>query len=182
MSKRPPVSVPRGKTTKPSSLNPRHQRFVSEFLINPIAGQAYVKAGYSPIGADQGAARLLRNVHISAAIAEGQAKQIAGVDVTRERIVKELAAIGFVDGRSFYKADGTLKAIAEMSPEQGACLASFEVIKKNAAAGDGVTDTVHKFRVWDKGKALDSLAKLLGYLDNVVQHKGEIKIIHELPS
>lgn len=155
---------------------------MSEFLLSPVAGQAYVRAGYSPVGADQSASKLLRNPKIAAAIAEGQAKQIAGVDVTRERIVKELASVGFLDTRSFYLPDGSIKPVCDWSPEQGAAIGSMEVIIKNAAAGDGVTDRVLKFRAWDKTKALDSLAKIMGYLDNVVQHKGEIKIIHELPA
>jgi hypothetical protein len=42
-------------------------------------------------------------------------------------------------------------------------------VKKNATAGDGVIDTIHKFKVWDKPKALSDLAKHFGLLVDKVE-------------
>jgi uncharacterized protein (DUF2267 family) len=41
-------------------------------------------------------------------------------------------------------------------------LAGLEVIIKNARTGDGVTDTIHKIKLWDKTRALEALAKHFG--------------------
>ena len=60
-------------------------------------------------------------------------------------------------------------------------VAGLEVIKKNAAAGDGVVDTVHKVKVVDPVKALEMLAKHFGLLTEKLEHSGSITIIHELP-
>ena len=57
------------------------------------------------------------------------------------RILEELRRLATVDTRSFFNEDGSAKRFAELTAEQGACIAGFEVIIKNAKAGDGVTDT-----------------------------------------
>lgn len=57
-----------------SSLNTRQGAFVREYLLSGNATDAYRKAGYSPTGAEAGAARLLGNVRVAAAIAAGRAK------------------------------------------------------------------------------------------------------------
>jgi hypothetical protein len=44
------------------------------------------------------------------------------------------------------------------------CFASIEVSIKNTKAGGGHTDEVHKFKLWDKIRALEALAKHFGLL------------------
>jgi hypothetical protein len=53
--------------------------------------------------------------------------------------------------------------------EQGAALAGFEVLIKNAKAGDGITDTIYKFKLWDKVRALEVLAKHFALLTDIVR-------------
>jgi hypothetical protein len=36
-----------------------------------------------------------------------------------------------------------------LTAEQGAALAGFEVLIKNAKAGDGQIDEIHKIKLWD---------------------------------
>ena len=67
--------------------------------------------------------------------------------------------VAFVDMRGFYRADGAPKPMHELTQEQGAVLARVETIIKNAEAGDGHTDWIHKLSPWDKMKALDLLAR-----------------------
>jgi hypothetical protein len=57
-----------------SSLNPRQEAFVREFLVSGIAAEAYRKAGYSAKDADANAIRIMGNDRIARAIAEGRAK------------------------------------------------------------------------------------------------------------
>jgi phage terminase small subunit len=81
-----------------------------------------------------------------------------------------------VDMRSFFDEAGNLIPVSQLTPEQGSALASFEVIKKNAAAGDGVIDTVHKFKVWDKTRSLEQLAKHFGLLTEKIEHSGGLAV------
>ena len=63
----------------------------------------------------------------------------------------------------------------------GSQCASIETIIKNAQAGDGHTDTVLKFRLWSKERALEMLAKHFVLLTEVVQMKDDaerIRILH----
>ena len=77
-----------------------------------------------------------------------------------------------MDGRTYFDADGNAKSVTELTEEQGACLAGFEVLIKNAKAGDGVTDLIHKIKLWDKVRALEMLAKHFALLVDGVEYTG----------
>ena len=102
-------------------------------------------------------------------------------ELTEERILEEARRLAFVDIRGFFDADGNLKPIHKLTVEQGAALASMEVIIKNAEAGDGKTDRVHKFKLWDKLKALELLAKRFGLLTERLQVDGALEITWRTP-
>ena len=140
-------------------MTPKQERFIAEYLIDLNATKAAVRAGYHP----KTAALLIAKDSIRAAIAEKQAPVLAKLGLTSERTLEEIRRIAYSDVRRMF--DGpNLKPICEMDDETAACVASFEVVIKNAAAGDGHTDTVHKLKAWDKLKALEMAAKHLGLL------------------
>lgn len=157
------------KARKPRPLTPRMQRFVAEYLVDLNATQAYIRAGYSPVGADRSGARLLGNVGVRAAISAGKARQLRTSELSAARVLEELRRLAFVDMQGFFNEDGNCKQPYELTPEQSACVAGFEVLIKNAKAGDGVTDLIHKFRLWDKTRALEMLAKHYALLTEVVR-------------
>ena len=67
--------------------------------------------------------------------------------------------IARLDIRKFFSADGSLKEVSEWTPEMGAQASKLEVIIKNAEAGDGHTDRVHKVAFHDVHKALEYLGR-----------------------
>jgi hypothetical protein len=69
-----------------------------------------------------------------------------------------------VNARDYWNPDGSAKHPTDLTAAQGACLAGFEVLIKNAKAGDGVTDTIHKFKLWDKVRAIELYMKHRGML------------------
>ena len=71
-------------------MTPKQQRFVAEYLIDLNATQAYIRAGYSANGAGQGAERLLKNVEVCAAVAEGQGKKADKLEITAEKVLRNL--------------------------------------------------------------------------------------------
>lgn len=99
---------------------------------------------------------------------------LALADITADRTKLEIARLAFADLASLYNADGSFKKLSELDADQRATLAGFETIVKNAQAGDGVTDTVLKVKLWDKPKALEMLAKHFGMLTEKVEHSGSI--------
>lgn len=161
----------------PSSLTPKQQRFVAEYLIDLNATQAAIRAGYSAKTANANAARLMVVDGIATAIAAGTARQLERADLSAVRVLEEYRRLAFVDLRGFFDAAGNLKPIGQLTAEQGSALAGFEVIKKNAEAGDGVVDRVHKIKVWDKTRTLEVLAKHFGLLEDRVEHSGALEIV-----
>jgi hypothetical protein len=82
-------------------LKGKQARFVLEYLgeANMVGGQAARRSGYSPHTADAIAAENLRKPHIVAAIADIQAKRLAGSLVSAEKIEKRLWDIARADPR-----------------------------------------------------------------------------------
>lgn len=145
----------------PALKNAKHERFCLEYVKDLNATQAYIRAGYSKNGADGSAIRLLGNARVRERVAELQAKITSGLEITAERVLRETARLAFSDPRKFFHDDGRLKAITELDDDTAASLSSFEVVAKAVPGGEGVTEDVRKFRVWDKPSALGLLGKHL---------------------
>lgn len=147
---------------KNAKLNAREQRFVKEYLIDPNATRAAIAAGYSAKTAGAAGSRLLKNVKIRDAIAEAQVKRAQKLDITAERVLQEVARIGFSDVRKMFNEAGQLKAIHELDDDTAAVVASIEVSDRAIPGGEGETERVTKIKAWDKGGALGQLGKHLG--------------------
>lgn len=167
-------------------MNAKHARFVAEYLKDLNGKQAAIRAGYKPSRAEQTASELLATRKVSEAVAAGVAKQLKKVEVTADRVLEEIARLAFVDARGFWDEHGNLKPIKDLTPEQGSALAGFEAIIKNAKAGDGQTDLVHKIKLWDKTRALELLAKKFALLTEVHEHRFSLEDLvagsHHKPS
>lgn len=111
------------------------------------------------------------------AAAAGRARALKSIDVTAERTMLEIARVAFAGRASMWK-DGQLMPFEQWPVDALALLEGFEVIKKNAAAGDGHTDTVHKVQLSKKLGALELLAKHFG----LVTERVELTITDELIS
>lgn len=157
-------------------LTPKQARFVAEYLIDFNATQAAIRAGYSQKTASSIGQENLNKPEIAAAVTVGQAKQHKHADLTRERVLDEMRRLAFSDVRHLFDAQGNLKPLHTLTPDESAAIASVEVIIKNAAAGDGHTDTVHKIKVWDKTRTLEQLGKHFGILKESVEVAGGITI------
>ena len=82
-----------------SQLTPKQQRFVEEYIVDLNATAAYERAGYAAKGAAarSGAARLLTNANIQSAIQEVRGAVSERTQITADRVLQELALIGFLD-------------------------------------------------------------------------------------
>ena len=79
-------------------LTPKQERFVTEYLVDLNATQAALRAGYSPRTAPQQGSRLLKNVHVQAAIAAKQTQQLAAVNVRVEDVLRDLQTLAAQSG------------------------------------------------------------------------------------
>lgn len=105
-----------------------------------------------------------------------QQAYLASEGLTAQRVLEEVARIAFTDARSFWDEAGNLKPLHQLTAEQGAALASFETVIKNVKAGDQLTDTIHKIKLWDKPKALEQLMKHFDLLRERVDVSGGLTI------
>ena len=78
-------------------LTPKQERFVHEYLVEVNATKAAIRAGYSKKTAQEQSSRLLSNVMVSAAIAKGMKLLAEKTGVAAEKVIAELALIGFAN-------------------------------------------------------------------------------------
>ena len=155
---------------------PKHKNFVIALLRDPkrIAGRAYA-ASYgidyekSTNVCDAGASRLLKIVKIANYIETMDDAEVARINkklsVTKEKVLAELAAIGYsrLDQHMNYDGDQlTITPTDDLSPEDK--IALKKITLKPGKYGDEVTVELH-----DKKAALDSLGKHLGIFKEKVE-------------
>lgn len=145
---------------KKNTLPPKQQKFVAEYLVDLNATQAAMRAGYSKKTAHSQGPRLLDNVEIKAAIAKAQEKRGARTEITADRVLQELARIGFSDIRNIFDDNGNLRSPKNWSDATAAAVSSVEVVTRSLGEGD--VEYVHKIKVWDKNSALEKIGKHLG--------------------
>lgn len=166
-----------GKLDAEWKLTPKQALFVVEYLKDLNQVQAAIRAGYSEASAENNAHRLMEVEGIKQAIASATAKRLNDLEITNERILRELACIAFINAKSFYDDHGNLKPVSQWTDEMGAAVGSIETILKNAEAGDGIIDRVFKFRKWSKEKALEMLMKHRGMLEDKLKITGDVEIV-----
>ena len=157
-------------------LTPKQARFVSEYLIDLNATQAAIRAGYSPKTAQEQSSRLLSKPIVASAVQAGQSQCLHRLEITADRVKARMAQRAFADVRKLYDAQGKLRPIHELTPDEAAIIAGIETVRRNVDAADGVTDTVYKVKLIDQDRSLDMLAKHFGLLTEKVEHSGVIEL------
>jgi phage terminase small subunit len=142
------------------ALTPKQQRFVDEYLIDLNATQAAIRAGYSAKTAGSIGEENLKKPDISAAIAARQATLQDASHVTQERVIRELALVGFADLGDYMTWNNGGVTLAEST--------TLDADKRRAVAEVQVTFTAEggslKLKLHSKLAALDKLARHLGLL------------------
>jgi phage terminase small subunit len=145
-----------------ADLTPKQARFVEEYLIDLNATDAARRAGYSAKTAEQQGPRLLGNVGVAAAIQAAISARSARTQVTADRVVEELARLGFSDMREFaeWGAAGVKLRNSDTLPDDAArCVAE---VSQTITEGGGSL----KFKLHDKKGALELLGRHLGMFND----------------
>lgn len=147
-------------------MTPKQQRFVDEYLLDLNATQAAIRAGYSANGADVQGHRLLGNAKIAEAIARAQQERSDRVGVTADRVLAELALIGFANMQDYMRAGPNGDPYLDFSGltrEQAAALAEVTVEDFTDGRGEDAREVRRvKFKLADKRAALVDIGKHLG--------------------
>jgi phage terminase small subunit len=166
--------------------NARHERFAQELAAGKSATEAYAIAGYKRD--DGNAIRLTRNDKVKERVAELLKEAADKNGVTIEKIVAELARIGFSDIRKAVRWHSSLVQ-EEDNPDGGDVLViknivtntveiigSDEIDDATAAAIAEISQNEKggvKIKLHDKRAALVDLGKHLGMFPNKVEHTGK---------
>jgi phage terminase small subunit len=142
----------------------KHERlFIAAYVgaAGRNATEAAIRAGYSRKTARTIGSKLLTKVDIRAAV-NAKLEQLEDASgVTAERVIRELARIGFSDVRELVDDTGRLRPLHELSNDVAATIASVEVLANFST----------KIKVWDKPAALQTLCRHFGILRDKVDHQ-----------
>ena len=163
------------------TLTPKQQRFVEEYMIDLNATQAAIRAGYSEKTAQEQSSRLLSNVMVSEAIEAARSNVSTRTEVTIDRVLQEMARLGFSDLRNVITAAGHLKFPTEWDDATAAAVSSIKVITRPTGERDEddrpIIEHIHEIKLWDKNSALDKIAKHLGMF--IERHSVEMTMSYE---
>lgn len=159
-------------------LNPRQRLFAEEYMVDHIATRAAIRAGYSPQSANQQASALLAHPKVRAYIDEMTAEKSKRLGISSDRVLEELAKIGFANVEDIANAaDGGLKLGA--SRDDTAAIASIRVKRTVGPAGETIE---RELKMHDKHKALDTLQKYLKITEpETVNLNATIQITDDVP-
>jgi len=142
-----------------STLTPKQQRFVEEYLVDLNATQAAIRAKYSAKTAPFIGHENLKKPNIAAAISRRMKDRARRTEITQDRVLAEYAKLAFYDPRAFYDDNGDLIPIKQLDDQSAAAVAGMDV----ASTTEGkLPITIRKIKLADKKGALDSIARHLG--------------------
>jgi len=152
-------------TPEDLQLSPKHQRFVDEYMLDANATQAAVRAGYSPHSAQQIGYQLLHLPALASAIRQARAQRHEQLQISAERVLRELGRIAFADVAEAYDEHGRLKPLGELPPHLRSAIAGVTTMAPSEAldgpSGANQPPPKPQVRVrWhDKLRALDLIGR-----------------------
>ena len=156
-----------------NALTKKQQAFIEEYLIDLNATQAAIRAGYSPMTAQEIGAENLSKPLIRNAVEKALAERSKRTGINQDRIIQELAKVAFLNPTDVINMDeATLNGDA--SREDTACIASVKV--KTTPTSDGMI-TEREVKTYDKIKALELLGKHLGMFTDKLSIAGNNKVV-----
>ena len=139
-------------------LTGRQRLFTREYLVDLNATKAAIRAGYSPRSAGQRGWALRRHPEVAARIEAAMEDRAEAVGITAERVLCELARLGFANIRDFVSGEGEGVAWLDLSAltrEQAAAVTAVEVDERGG--GRRV-----KIKLADKSRNLELIGRHLG--------------------
>jgi phage terminase small subunit len=166
-------------------LTAKQKKFADEYLIDLNATQAAIRAGYSVKTANEQGARLLAKVSVQAYIQLRMKDRSRRTEITQDRVLQELAAIGFakaVDVARVVRRQGTEPILDAEGNETG--VRSYEYQTVEIVDTDQVPDDTQiaiasikrdkygiEVKMHDKVKALELMGKHLGIFQENINLK-----------
>lgn len=161
------------------ALTPKQTLFVAEYLANGMnAKQAAIASGYSEKSAEVEGSRLLRNAKVAAELKRKQKPRLDRLEITAERVLRELALLGFSNMMDYMRINAEGFADIDLSTltrDQAAAIQEISV-DMTGGSGDGKRELVPrmKFKLANKRDSLELLGKNLKLFTDKVELSGSV--------
>lgn len=163
-------------------LNQKQVLFCKYYIIDFNATQAAIQAGYSRKTAYSQGQRLLKHVEIQSQLQREIKNRAKRIDITQDRVLQELALLGFSDMGDFFEIEeggqARMKTLAELPDGASRVIKSIEENRFIKESSDGkqmyVIDKV-KFQLHDKIRPLLALGNHMGLKFDRFHLNGKIK-------
>jgi phage terminase small subunit len=152
-----------------AKLTPKQKRFIEEYLIDLNGTQAAIRAGYSEKTAMEQGYQLLQKTSVQNAIQNAMIERSKRTEITQDRVLQELAKVGFADIKNFLSFNTDLTTVGYDNKGNRITDYVHVVQLKDSEEIDGAVisevslkDGQLKFKLHDKMKALQDIGRHLG--------------------
>lgn len=158
-------------------LSDKQKKFCEEYIIDFNQTQSAIKAGYSAKTAYSIGNENLKKPDIQAYIKELLSKREERTQITADMVVKEWAKVAFFDIRKIFHKEGGLLNPHDLDDETATVISSIKA--RDVKVGDDI-ETIKEYRLNDKMKALDMLAKHLGMFEKEKEDNNDTNVNLEI--
>ena len=158
-----------GSTILTGAYSVMQELFVDNIIAGMVQHKAYQKAGYKTKNDNSAMCcstkMLQRNAKVIARLAYKRAQLAKKTDITAERVIAEMAKIGFSNIQDFTGQGNAITDISKLDPSIAAAVESVQSdIRYDNGKGEGYIEKV-KIKLHSKLGALNSLAEILKLKD-----------------
>ena len=158
-------------------LTPKQKLFCKYYLISLNATDAAIKAGYSKKTANRIGTENLSKPVIREYLESQMKSKEQELDISVDRILRELASIAFLDIKEFYNEFGGMKPIHDIEETARKAIASVTVREERVGSGeDAEYFDIRTIKANDKLKALELLGKYHSIFKDKIEHSFDEKI------
>lgn len=164
------------------TLNPSQERFCHEWLKDHNASRAYLVAypGVTKGSAGSEASRLLTNPKVTLRLANLMRDQLVAIDFDASEVLRYIRdGCRFDIRRLFDPETGRPKQFNELTYEEASQIEGYEIILKNAEAGDGFIDRVLKVKLTPRKQFIELAAIHFQLLIEQINVSGALMVVDE---
>lgn len=148
-------------------LTDKQERFCIEYVIDFNATQAAIRAGYSENTAGQIGEQNLKKLEIQQRIQELKSKAVEKIEITHEKLLQELRNWAYSDITETMELSAS--QVKELPVEIRRLVTKFKRTTKKI--GDSVTEDVIELHFVSKEKAIELIAKHIGFFEKDNEQK-----------
>ncbi len=151
-------------------ITEKEKAFTREYIIDKNGAGAAIRAGFSARVAKQQACALMKRKHVGDEIARLLQKQGERLEISADRVIKEIAKLAFSDICQLFDSGGLLKDVSSLENDVSATVSSVESLEEYDGHGDQkvLIGNTKKVKLWDKTKALEMLGRHFKLFSDVV--------------